>query len=82
MLDVLEHLAHPGDALRHAIDLLRPNGGFIATVPAFNVVGTNHDELNHHVVRYTKSSFRRWRREAAWRSWKNAILYHWPRRLS
>ena len=35
MLDVLEHLAEPEAALRHALSLLEPGGIVLATVPAF-----------------------------------------------
>lgn len=57
MLDVLEHLADPEAALRHAISLLEPGGVFLATVPAFMALWTRHDELNQHYTRYTKRSF-------------------------
>jgi 2-polyprenyl-3-methyl-5-hydroxy-6-metoxy-1,4-benzoquinol methylase len=57
MLDVLEHLEDPVGALRHALALLEPNGVFVATVPAFMALWTQHDELNHHFTRYDKRSF-------------------------
>ncbi len=53
MLDVLEHLARPDLVLRRATDLLVPGGWLVATVPAFGWLWTSHDELNHHVRRYT-----------------------------
>lgn len=58
MLDVLEHLPDPVAALRHALALLHPGGTLLVTVPAFNLLWTNHDVINHHLTRYTKSSFR------------------------
>jgi len=58
MLDVLEHLAEPAAALRHALGLLAPRGKLIVTVPAFRSLWTTHDDLNHHVTRYTRESFR------------------------
>jgi 2-polyprenyl-3-methyl-5-hydroxy-6-metoxy-1,4-benzoquinol methylase len=57
MLDVLEHLAEPEAALRHALSLLEPGGVFVATVPAFMALWTRHDDLNHHFTRYTTRSF-------------------------
>ncbi|MDB4883866.1 MAG: methyltransferase family protein, partial [Gemmatimonadetes bacterium] len=57
MLDVLEHLEDPVGALRHALALLEPGGAFVATVPAFMALWTQHDELNHHFTRYDKRSF-------------------------
>jgi 2-polyprenyl-3-methyl-5-hydroxy-6-metoxy-1,4-benzoquinol methylase len=35
MLDVLEHLEDAVGGLRHALELLEPDGIFVATVPAF-----------------------------------------------
>ena len=64
MLDVLEHLADPCAALRHALALLEPQGKLVVTVPAFRLPWTNHDALNHHFTRYTISSFRRLARQA------------------
>jgi SAM-dependent methyltransferase len=52
-LDVLEHLAEPLAALRHALSLLAPGGLIFITVPAFRSLWTAHDEWNHHVTRYT-----------------------------
>ncbi len=57
MLDVLEHLDHPGSALAHALDLLQPGGMMLITVPAFLALWTRHDEVNHHRTRYSRSSF-------------------------
>jgi SAM-dependent methyltransferase len=59
MLDVLEHLPDPVAALKHAASLLDPTGKLVITVPAFNLIWTTHDDLNHHRTRYTKRSFRR-----------------------
>jgi SAM-dependent methyltransferase len=59
MLDVLEHLDAPADALNHAVSLLTSEGVLVATVPAFRLLWTNHDRLNDHRTRFTKRSFRR-----------------------
>jgi 2-polyprenyl-3-methyl-5-hydroxy-6-metoxy-1,4-benzoquinol methylase len=58
LLDVVEHVDRPGRLLRRAARLLGPNGRIVVTVPAFNWLWTSHDELNHHVVRYTASQVR------------------------
>ncbi len=58
MLDVLEHMEDPVAALRKAWSLLVPGGTLLITVPAFMLLWTQHDVLNHHLVRYTKSSIR------------------------
>jgi 2-polyprenyl-3-methyl-5-hydroxy-6-metoxy-1,4-benzoquinol methylase len=59
MLDVLEHLDAPEQAMRHAISLLAADGFLVVTVPAFRLLWTNHDRLNQHRTRFTKASFRR-----------------------
>lgn len=45
-------------ALGLALGLLIPGGNLLITVPAFQALWTAHDDLNHHVRRYTRSSFR------------------------
>jgi len=77
MLDVLEHLPDPAAALKHAVELLEPQGTFIATVPAFKVLWTNHDVLNHHFTRYTKRSFREIATTAGLAIQEERYLYHW-----
>ena len=59
MLDVLEHLEEPAALLRQAARLLAPRGRILVTVPAFNWLWTKHDDLNHHVCRYTAAGMRR-----------------------
>jgi SAM-dependent methyltransferase len=54
LLDVLEHLADDGACLRHALSLLAPGGKIVVTVPAFPALWTVHDEVNHHLRRYTR----------------------------
>jgi 2-polyprenyl-3-methyl-5-hydroxy-6-metoxy-1,4-benzoquinol methylase len=58
MLDVLEHLTEPEPLLRHARQLLKPGGCILITVPAFTWLWTRHDDMNHHVRRYTRSAMR------------------------
>lgn len=77
MLDVLEHLADAPGALRHVVELLQPGGTFIATVPAFMALWTNHDAVNHHYIRYTKSSFRELAIQSGLRIRQERYLYHW-----
>jgi SAM-dependent methyltransferase len=56
LLDVLEHVPDPILTMTTAAGLLEPGGVIIATVPAFPVLWTRHDELNNHLVRYTKQT--------------------------
>jgi SAM-dependent methyltransferase len=55
-LDVLEHLDDPAASLTRARELLRPGGKVFVSVPAFPVLWTRHDTLNHHRRRYTKGT--------------------------
>lgn len=55
-LDVLEHLDDPVAALARARALLRPAGRIFVSVPAFPLLWTGHDVLNHHRRRYTRAS--------------------------
>jgi len=77
MLDVLEHLAEPIKALRHAMDLLEPEGTFVATVPAFRLLWTNHDTLNHHLTRYTARSLREVATSAGLEIKEQRYFFHW-----
>jgi SAM-dependent methyltransferase len=58
MLDVLEHISKPDQLLRRAAGVLAPGGRILVTTPAFNWLWTTHDELNHHVTRYTAGEMR------------------------
>jgi SAM-dependent methyltransferase len=77
MLDVLEHLPNPEAALRHALNLLEPDGRIVISVPAFNLLWTSHDEYNHHVTRYTRRSFARLAGAARMRVDSSQYLFHW-----
>jgi 2-polyprenyl-3-methyl-5-hydroxy-6-metoxy-1,4-benzoquinol methylase len=77
MLDVLEHLPDPIAALRHAVSLLEPDGVFVATVPAFMVLWTRHDELNHHYTRYSRSSFAALGRDAGLAMIEARYFFRW-----
>lgn len=77
MLDVLEHLESPVDALRRVLELLTPEGIVVITVPAFMVLWTNHDLLNHHHTRYTKQRFREVAQHGGFRIDEERYLYHW-----
>jgi len=57
-LDVLEHVPNATTLLRHAARVLNPRGRILVTVPAFQWLWTSHDELNHHVRRYTARQLR------------------------
>jgi 2-polyprenyl-3-methyl-5-hydroxy-6-metoxy-1,4-benzoquinol methylase len=79
MLDVLEHMQQPAAALRHALRLLAPGGVVIITVPAFQWLWTRHDDLNQHVRRYDRRSFKRMVHEAGGglRILRERYLFQW-----
>ncbi len=77
MLDVLEHIADPTESLLRAEELLAPGGVLLVTVPAFRALWTHHDELNHHVTRFSRAQllglFRRTRLQVRLARY----LFHW-----
>jgi 2-polyprenyl-3-methyl-5-hydroxy-6-metoxy-1,4-benzoquinol methylase len=77
MLDILEHMPDPAAAVQHAKTLLREDGILIATVPAFNCLWTSHDDLNHHVVRYTKRTFCPLIEQGGFLLKQSRYLFHW-----
>jgi SAM-dependent methyltransferase len=77
MLDVIEHLDDPVGALRHARTLLEPGGVFLATVPAFRLLWTAHDDFNHHHTRYTKRTFRELARQGGIEVVVEKYLFQW-----
>jgi len=77
MLDVLEHMDNPGEVLRHAHSLLAPSGALLLTVPAFQILWTNHDTLNHHLVRYRRGTLRPLLRQAGFAIQEERYWYQW-----
>jgi SAM-dependent methyltransferase len=77
MLDVLEHLDRPGEAVSCVYDLLETGGVFLLTVPAFPVLWTNHDEINHHRLRYRKKTLIPLLRKARFSIEKARYWYQW-----
>ena len=77
LLDVLEHLSDPVCALHHALNLLTENGMVLITVPAFKVLWTNQDVINHHLIRYTKESLRGVAEKAGMRIEEERYWFQW-----
>lgn len=53
-LDVLEHVADDGAALRELARVLAPRGRLLVTVPQYRWLWGEHDILAHHHRRYTR----------------------------
>ena len=51
--DVIEHIEDDELAVREIQRVLKPNGHAFLTVPAYQFLWTDHDEINHHFRRYT-----------------------------
>lgn len=52
ILDVLEHLDDDLAALTALYSKLKPGGWLLVTVPAYQFLWSQHDEINHHKRRY------------------------------
>lgn len=57
MLDVIEHIEDDQTIVQEVYDLLEPGGYFIAAVPAFQWLFTNHDRAHMHYRRYNRKQF-------------------------
>lgn len=53
MLDVIEHIEDDQSVINTAFQISKPNGWFIATVPAYQNMWSWHDEMHHHYRRYS-----------------------------
>lgn len=56
MLDVLEHLDDDVASARAVSSLLKPDGIFLVTVPAYQWLFGAHDKAHHHRRRYNRAS--------------------------
>jgi 2-polyprenyl-3-methyl-5-hydroxy-6-metoxy-1,4-benzoquinol methylase len=77
LLDVLEHLDQPADALARARSLLAAGGALLITVPAFNLLWTKHDDWNQHRTRYTLPELERLICSAGLRIERAHYFFHW-----
>jgi SAM-dependent methyltransferase len=63
-LDVIEHLDDDGAALAELARVVRPGGYLLLHVPAFNMLWSDKDDINHHRRRYRRPAARRLLRAA------------------
>lgn len=78
MLDVLEHLDDPADAVQRAMSMLEANGSILITVPALEALWTMHDDVNQHRMRYTKRTMRALAQAGGMRIDQMRYFFHWP----
>ena len=53
--DSLEHLEFDEKALKNWYNILKPGGRILVFVPAYMFLWSEHDTVNHHFRRYTKT---------------------------
>jgi len=53
--DCLEHLENDEKALKNWHSILKPGGKILVFVPAYMFLWSEHDAVNHHYRRYTKT---------------------------
>lgn len=63
-LDVIEHVDDDIGILSSLFEVIKPGGHLIITVPAFDALWSEHDEINHHKRRYRAPQLRRLIEEA------------------
>lgn len=54
-LDVIEHISDDHAATRELWRICRPNGLLVITVPAYQWLWSEHDDINEHKRRYTRT---------------------------
>lgn len=50
--DVIEHVEDPDTAVKEMLRVCRNNGLLVISLPAFQFLWSEHDEINHHYKRY------------------------------
>jgi len=58
-LDVIEHIDDDGSAVRELWRICKPAGLMVITVPAYNWLWSEHDDVNEHKRRYVRSELQR-----------------------
>ena len=78
-LDVIEHVDNDMQILNGLREIVKPGGHLIVTVPAFQLLWSEHDIINQHKRRYRVPQLRRLAEEAGFEveriSYCNTMLY-------
>jgi 2-polyprenyl-3-methyl-5-hydroxy-6-metoxy-1,4-benzoquinol methylase len=77
MLDVLEHLDHPEQALMYAHELLKEGAALLISVPAFQSLWTSHDVMNQHRIRFRRRTLFPLLQEAGFEIAESKYWYQW-----
>jgi len=77
LLDVIEHLPDPVEALRSARSLITAGGRLVVTVPAHPRLWSRADELLGHTQRYTRRSLLAQLEEAGFRPLLLTHVFSW-----
>ena len=64
MMDVLEHIEDDSAALIRIKSHLKPGGKLLLSVPAYQLLWSDHDTMNMHYRRYNRTSLKRVIKEA------------------
>ncbi|GAA6617223.1 class I SAM-dependent methyltransferase [Scytonema sp. NUACC26] len=79
ILDVLEHIEDDKAALLALRSKLKPGGWLLVTVPAYQFLWSQHDEINHHKRRYVLKGLKQLVRKAgfavSYSSYFNTFLF-------
>lgn len=67
-LDVIEHLADARQSLSELRRVVKPGGVLLVTVPAYQWLWSDHDIVNHHYRRYTRSLLEHAAADAGWQT--------------
>jgi SAM-dependent methyltransferase len=77
--DVIEHIQQDSESIKALYGVTRKDGFAVFTVPAFQFMWSGHDEVNHHVRRYSRPQFKRILEDAGYRveyiSYYNTFLF-------
>lgn len=78
-LDVIEHVDDDMGILTSLFQVIKPGGHLIITVPAFDALWSEHDEINHHKRRYRAPQLKMLIQEAGFEiervSYCNTVFY-------
>lgn len=58
-IEVIEHIEDDGTAIQWIYDHLKPGGIFLATIPAYQFLFSDHDAALKHYRRYNRKSFKK-----------------------